>query len=88
MLNLSSLSFYKLKPGCSSTFVTKHIYIRLCMTSDFLGTSKSFLPSVVALALDKKANFAECHLEHLGPFAECRLADTRQRDNFFAECIR
>jgi hypothetical protein len=23
-----------------------------------------------------------------GPFAECRLADTRQRDNLFAECIR
>jgi hypothetical protein len=23
-----------------------------------------------------------------GPFAECRLADTRQRSNLFVECIR
>jgi hypothetical protein len=68
------------------------------MASDFLGTGKAFLPSAVALALGKEANFAECPLEHSiknltkgpagGHYAECRLADTQQRDNFFAECIR
>lgn len=68
------------------------------MASDFLGIGKAFLPSTMALALGKEANFVECPLEHSaknltkgpasGYFAECRLADTRQRDNFFAECIR
>jgi hypothetical protein len=47
------------------------------------------LPSIMALALDKEARFAECHTKHSakyltwdpsgGFFAECCQADTRQR---------
>jgi hypothetical protein len=63
-----------------------------------LGIGIAFLPSVVALALDKEARFAECQTEHStknltkGPadgfFAECSPVGTRKRSNYFAECIR
>jgi hypothetical protein len=56
------------------------------------------LSIVVALTLGKEARFAECLLDHSaknlakgsagGPFAKCRLVNTWQRGNFFAECIR
>jgi hypothetical protein len=63
-----------------------------------LGTGKASLPSAVALAFSKEESFVECLLEHSakkltkgptgGLFVECRLVDTRQRGNLFAECIR
>jgi hypothetical protein len=64
----------------------------------YLGTGIASLPSVVALTFGKEASFAKCLLEHSaknltkgpasGSFAECRSVDTRQRGNFFVECIR
>jgi hypothetical protein len=65
---------------------------------EHLGTGKAYLPSVVTLTLGKEARFVECLLAHSTkkltkgpadcPFAECRPADTRQRSNIFAECVR
>jgi hypothetical protein len=62
-----------------------------------LGTDIASLTSGRALALSKESRFAECHTEHSvknltkGPadgfFAECWPIDTRQRGNFFADCI-
>jgi hypothetical protein len=61
-----------------------------------LGTGKASLSSALTLTLGKEANFVKCPLEHSeknltkgadgGTFAECRLVDTRQSGNFFAEC--
>jgi hypothetical protein len=61
-------------------------------------TNKNVYTGHFAVSHSAKRCFAECHTETStknltkgptgGSFLECRLVDTRQRGNFFAECIR